>query len=267
MDWLKQGLIRGVCVTVLGGAMVLACQGPDEFFRDAGSLNGAGGATPATGGATASGGTHGSGGATGSGGVIAAGGSPGTGGLQATGGMTGSGGAATTGGHPGSGGAHPTGGTTGSGGITATGGVVGTGGMAAAGGATGGGGRGAGGTTGTGGAKSTGGTTGTAGNSGSAGAPGTGPCAALCSDPTAIKPAVNSGDLGTGATCDEVVGSVSHVVFGNFVSPRTFSINGTAISYSSSNGGSTVALPAAVNGGWCLQAGAGNNSFAYFTTY
>jgi hypothetical protein len=57
------------------------------------------------------------------------------------------------------------------------------------------------------------------------------------------------------------------VVFGNFVSPRTFSINGTAATYTSSNGGATVTLPAKINGGWCMQAGAGNNSFAYFTTY
>lgn len=273
MVWLKRGLIRGGWVTVLAGAMVVACQAPDEFYRDAGSLNGTGGDAPITGGSTGSGGVHGSGGSTGSGGVIATGGLTGAGGTHATGGVTGSGGTTAAGGSTGTGGTHATGGVTGSGGITASGGVTGAAGMAATGGTTGAGGRASGGTTGAGGTKATGGTTGAAGSTGSAGstgaagASGTGPCAGLCSNPTSIKPAVNSGDLGTAATCDEVVGNVTHVVFGNFVLPRTFSINGAAVTYSSSNGGATVTLPAPVNGGWCMQAGAGNNSYAYFTTY
>jgi len=74
-----------------------------------------------------------------------------------------------------------------------------------------------------------------------------------------------SPDFGTGTVCDEVVGTtISHVVCGNFVAPRTFSVNGTAIDCVVGSGGP---LPAPVNGGYCMQASAGDYSYAYFTTY
>ncbi|HVY40332.1 MAG TPA: peptidase, partial [Polyangia bacterium] len=102
------------------------------------------------------------------------------------------------------------------------------------------------------------------GGTGAAGSPGTGPCAGLCSNPMAVAPNANSGGLGTGATCNDVIGNVTHLVCGNFVAPRTFSVNGKALDCAT---GGTFTLPAPVNGGFCMQAGAGNYSYAYFTTY
>ena len=246
---------RGLWVAALAGGLLVACQGPDEFFRNGGGANGVGGGAPATGGATGSGGVHASGGSTGSGGVVATGGTTATGGARATGGVTGTGGVTSTGGTP------ATGGITGAGGVTSTGGGTGTGGVTTTGGTTG-----AAGTRGSGGTTATGGATGAAGSTGAAGTTGggTGPCAGLCSNPTAVAPNANSGDLGTGATCNDVVGSVTHLVCGNFLAPRAFSVNGKAVDCAT---GGTFTLPAPVNGGFCMQAGAGQHSYAYFTTY
>lgn len=115
------------------------------------------------------------------------------------------------------------------------------------------------------------GTTGSGGQTGSgaAGQPGStgaGPCAGLCSNPKAIAPNTNSGDLGIDAVCDEVAGDggVDKTVCGNFIAPRTFSVNGTAVDCVTANGGD---LPAPKNGGFCMQASAGENSYAYFTTF
>jgi hypothetical protein len=94
---------------------------------------------------------------------------------------------------------------------------------------------------------------------------GTGPCAGLCANPMAVPASMASGDLGTAATCDSVVGTVTHIVCGNFVAPRTMTVNGTTMVNCVANG--NVPLPAARNGGWCFQASAGQNSFAYFSTY
>jgi hypothetical protein len=55
-----------------------------------------------------------------------------------------------------------------------------------------------------------------------------------------------------------------HIVCGNFVAPRTFSANGTAIDCAK---GGTFDLPATKNGGYCMQAGAGNQPYAYYTTF
>ena len=202
----RHSLTRILCVGLLAGMALLACQGPEEFFRSDGGLSGLGGSPPGSGGS-------------GSGGKVATGGITGTGGT-ATGGITGTGGTAT-------------------GGITGTGGkVTGTGGTA------------------------TGGVTGTGG---AAGATGTGPCAGLCTSTATIAPKANSGDLGTGATCQEVTGgTVTGLVCGNFVAPRTFTVNG--MSFNCTSGG-TFTLPAEKNGGYCMQASAGNYSYAYFGTY
>ena len=69
-----------------------------------------------------------------------------------------------------------------------------------------------------------------------------------------MAPNANSGGLGTGATCNDVVGNVTHLVCGNFVAPRTFSVNGKAVDCAT---GGTFTLPAPVHGGFCMQAGAG----------
>ena len=93
---------------------------------------------------------------------------------------------------------------------------------------------------------------------------GTGPCAGICANPGEVAPNTNSGDLGTAETCDEVIGNVRNMVCGNFVAPRTLTVNGTA---EFPCGGGNVTLPAARNGGFCMQASAGNYSYAYFATY
>jgi hypothetical protein len=103
------------------------------------------------------------------------------------------------------------------------------------------------------------GSTGTGGAGG-----GTGPCAGLCGNPTTVAPTTNSGDLGTGATCQQVTGgSITKVLCGNFLAPRTFTVNGTSVDCVNSV---LTNLPATRNGGYCMQASAGQYSYAYFTT-
>ena len=64
-------------------------------------------------------------------------------------------------------------------------------------------------------------------------------------------------------TLRSIVGSVTHIVCGNFVTPRALTVNNTAVSCA----GSGVALPAARNGGWCMETTAGQYDYAYFNTY
>ena len=92
---------------------------------------------------------------------------------------------------------------------------------------------------------------------------GTGPCAGLCTSPGRVTAGMPSGDLGTEATCDEVIGNITHIVCGNFVAPRALTVNNTPVSCA----GSGVTLPAARNGGYCMEATAGQYSYAYFNTY
>ncbi|MEP6653811.1 MAG: hypothetical protein ABJA82_10650 [Myxococcales bacterium] len=69
------------------------------------------------------------------------------------------------------------------------------------------------------------------------------------------------GNLGTAATCHQIIGKIQGVICGNFVAPRTLTVNGAA---NPCTGG---ALPAPRYGGYCIQATAGQASYAYFTTY
>ncbi len=55
------------------------------------------------------------------------------------------------------------------------------------------------------------------------------------------------------------------MVCGNFVAPRTFTVNGIAEACAVSS--STITLPAPRMGGFCMQAGAGDDSYAYYATY
>jgi hypothetical protein len=86
----------------------------------------------------------------------------------------------------------------------------------------------------------------------------------MCSPATSIAPNTQMNNLGTAATCHEVDGSMGGYVCGNFVDPRTFTINGTEVNCV---GGGSGNLPAARNGGWCFEATAGDFSYAYFNTY
>jgi hypothetical protein len=265
---------RSLVIAVTGwlGALAFAsCQAPEAFYPDdGGAITGVAG-RPVTGAAGTTGpGPTGAAGRTdsGRGGATGVAGSPGRGGATVVGnpgrgGTTGGlGRGGTTGtvdaGVPGRGGA--TGGL-GRGGTTGTvdAGVPGRG------GATGGLGRG-----GAAGASRDGGvdagTVRDAGNPANArtdGAAGTGPCAGLCDMPRVVPGGAASGDLGTAATCDEVTGNLTHIVCGNLVAPRTLKVNNVTVSCA----GSGVMLPAARNGGYCVQATAGQYSYAYFETY
>ena len=160
----KTLVLRFLFVLTALGLSVVACQGPDAFYRPGGEggsfgtggtgLIGSGGTT-GTGGSPATGGTPGTGGKA-TGGITGTGGTPATGGTTGTGGR-GTGGSPATGGTPGTGGTPATGGTggKGTGGSPATGGTPGTGGTPATGGT---GGKGTGGSPATGGTPGTGGT-------------------------------------------------------------------------------------------------------------
>jgi subtilisin family serine protease len=94
-----------------------------------------------------------------------------------------------------------------------------------------------------------------------------GPCAGLCTNPTIItvgSGGYGSGSIGTGSTCYQTTSVVRGGNCGNFVSPRTLSVNGVQETCNNQNWSS---LPATRNGGYCLQTTAGNYSYAYFTLY
>ncbi|HVY39331.1 MAG TPA: hypothetical protein VHM31_15410, partial [Polyangia bacterium] len=92
-----------------------------------------------------------------------------------------------------------------------------------------------------------------------------GPCAGLCTNPVMFTALMyQSGDLGTNATCHQTTTDLNGIVCGNFVAPRRLTVNGATIACT---GTGTSALPATVNGGYCIQTTAGNYSFAYFGTF
>ena len=97
---------------------------------------------------------------------------------------------------------------------------------------------------------------------------GTGPCAGLCANPIqfSVPPNYQSGNLGTAATCHETMSNINGGNCGNFVDPRTFSINGAVVSCTAGNWPAS-ATATKRNGGYCFQATAGNQSFAFFTVF
>ena len=93
------------------------------------------------------------------------------------------------------------------------------------------------------------------------------PCAGLCNPATYItftNGTYQSGNLGTGAKCFETATPVAGGNCGNFVSPRVLKVNGTQKTCNNQN---WTSLPAARNGGYCVQTNSGNNSYAYFALY
>ncbi len=269
--------LRAVCATAFAALCAWGCGTPEAFHNGADSGPGRGPDVPPI----SSGGTMGSGGS-GSGGMIAAGGR-GTGGMG-SGGMMGTAGAGSGGrgtGGSGTGGAATGGRGTGGAGTGGRGtGGMGTGGQGTGGAATGGrgtggvgtggastGGRGTGGSatggSGTGGAATGGRGTGGAGTGGSTG---TNPCAGLCASPIVFTTATYQATLGTIATCHETVASPQGGNCGNFVAPRSFSVNG-AVQTICTTGGNWPSLPAKRNGGYCFQSTMGDHSYAYFGTF
>lgn len=97
-------------------------------------------------------------------------------------------------------------------------------------------------------------------------AAGTNPCAGLCSSPTVftVNGSYQSGNLGSGAVCYETTSVIHGGNCGNFVSPRTLSVNGTVMSCSYSNWST---IPAVRNGGYCIQTTSGSYNWAYFSAW
>jgi hypothetical protein len=92
---------------------------------------------------------------------------------------------------------------------------------------------------------------------------GSNPCATFCTSPTVFTSTnYQSGALGTGAVCRETTASLSGLNLSN-IAGRTLKINGVSFV----DDGTISALPAKVNGGYCLQATAGGLSFASFATW
>ena len=97
-------------------------------------------------------------------------------------------------------------------------------------------------------------------------AAGTGPCAGLCTPPTifTVSGSYQSGNLGTGAVCYQTTSVVHGGNCSNFVSPRTLKVNGTT---EACNTGNWSSIPAARNGGYCIQTTSGNQSYASFALW
>ena len=97
-------------------------------------------------------------------------------------------------------------------------------------------------------------------------ASGSNPCAGLCNNPVnvTINGSYQSGNLGTGAVCLQTTSKVHGGNCGNFVSPRTLKVNGVTESCTNTNWSS---VPAARNGGWCVQTTSGNQPWAFVTLF
>jgi hypothetical protein len=92
---------------------------------------------------------------------------------------------------------------------------------------------------------------------------GTNPCATFCASPTVFTSAsYQAGALGAGASCRETTASLSGLNLSN-IAGRTLKINGAAFVAD----GNISALPAKVNGGYCIQATAGGLDYASFATW
>jgi subtilase family serine protease len=93
-----------------------------------------------------------------------------------------------------------------------------------------------------------------------------GACAGLCTSPTifTINGNYQSGNIGTGAVCYQTTSVVHGGNCSNVVSPRTVKVNGTT---ETCGGGNWSSIPAARNGGYCIQTTSGNQSYASFALW
>jgi hypothetical protein len=87
------------------------------------------------------------------------------------------------------------------------------------------------------------------------------PCANLCS-PAIVKtgPAIQSGNLGTGAICHETTSDLTGGNCSNMTG-RTLTVNGTTMNC---NGWT---LPAKRNNGYCIRVTRGGRSYASYSTW
>jgi len=90
------------------------------------------------------------------------------------------------------------------------------------------------------------------------------PCSGFCTNPVTFNGALQSGNLGSTATCHQTTAPINGGNCGNFVSPRALFVNGTQMTCNNQNWSS---IPAKVNGGYCVYTTAGNQPWAYFTTW
>lgn len=91
------------------------------------------------------------------------------------------------------------------------------------------------------------------------------PCDNVCTNPTKFtSSSYTSPNLGTGASCFETKAALSGGVCGNFVSPRRLYVNGAEVTC---NWNPWAVIPPPKNGGYCIQATAGNQAWASFTTW
>ena len=90
------------------------------------------------------------------------------------------------------------------------------------------------------------------------------PCSSFCSNPILFSGGLQSGNLGTSATCYQTTAAINGGNCGNFLSSRTLSINGTKMTC---NSGNWPTIPAKVNGGYCVYTSAGGQPWSYFTTW
>jgi PKD repeat protein len=97
-------------------------------------------------------------------------------------------------------------------------------------------------------------------------AAGTGACAGLCTPSTifTVNGSYQSGNLGTGAVCYQTTSVVHGGNCSNFTSPRTLKVNGTT---ESCDNGNWSSIPAARNGGYCIQTTSGNQPWAAFAVW
>ena len=87
------------------------------------------------------------------------------------------------------------------------------------------------------------------------------PCAGLCYPPVVkTGPSIQSGNLGTGAICQETTATLSGGNCSNMTG-RTLTVNGTAVNC---NGWT---LPAKRNNGYCVQVTSGGLSYASYATW
>ena len=90
------------------------------------------------------------------------------------------------------------------------------------------------------------------------------PCAAYCSNPVSFYGPLQSGSLGSAATCHETTGPLNGGNCGNFANGRTLFVNGVQMTCNYQNWAS---IPAKVNGGYCLYTTAGEYAWAYVATW
>jgi hypothetical protein len=93
------------------------------------------------------------------------------------------------------------------------------------------------------------------------------PCDGICDNAVVFSwsGSYQSGNLQTGAVCRETTQNIVGGNCGNFVSPRTLSLNGQVMACNNQNW--TTPLPPKRNGGYCVSTTPGQQPYAFFTAW